>query len=200
MKNEKGEVTLFCVLLLVVLSGLLTLCALELEHSFRLMKKRTNLILCVKETKGELDRYFVTMGRLNWVLKNIRLAQAAAIFFPPIAPYVLYAEKLRRVTKGLQATALIPYFAKIIELKKRGCPLDPRLAINPFVLGKDFGFQRTSLGAAKLRSKKWTYYFYDKPYALSLTIDATRMESLWPKIIYRAEEKMGTLSSLLSSR
>ena len=97
MRNQKGEAILFCVLILVALSGLLTLCSLELQHHFSSMKKRTTLFLCVKETKGELHLYLKSMGRLNWLLQNVSRAQMIAIFYPPLWPVVGNAEKLKKV-------------------------------------------------------------------------------------------------------
>jgi hypothetical protein len=200
VRNQKGEALLFCVLVLVALSGLLTLCGLKLQHSFNLMEKRTNLFLCVKEAKGELTNYMKAMGRLNWMLKNVTKAQKVAIFFPPLWPYVGNAEKLKRAAKGLQTTSLALYSSKLAKLKLKGCPLDPQMVLNPYKLGGDFGFQRSLGGGAILRSKKWTYYFLDRPYLLTLEIDATRSESLMPKLSFWATEKGAILSSLLSSR
>jgi hypothetical protein len=200
MNNQKGEATLFCVLILVALSGLLTLCGLELQKNFSLLKKRTELFLCVKETKGELNHFLLRTARLNWVIKNTTRAQMVAVFFPPLWTAVGSAEKIKRVTKGLQLASLGIFEGKLIKLKGQGCSLDPRLFVTPYELGKDFGYTRTLEGAAKLRKKKWTYYFIDRPYGLSLTVDATGAEGFMPKIKYQAEEKMGTLSSLLSSR
>ena len=200
MRNEKGEALLFCVLVLVALSGLLTLCGLKLQHSFNLMEKRTNLFLCVKETKGEFHIYMKAMGRLNWMLKNVTKAQKVAIFFPPLWPYVGNAEKLKRAAKGLQAMTLAAYTTKISQIKLKGCPLDPHMVLNPYQLGTDSGFQRSLGGEAILRSKKWTYYFLERPYLLSLEVDGSRSEGIFPKLIYRAKEKGAILSSLLSSR
>jgi hypothetical protein len=200
MKDERGEAILFCVLVLVALSGLLTLCGLKLQHSFRLMEKRTNLFLCVKEAKGELNNYMKSMGRLNWLLKNVTKAQKIALFFPPLWPYVGNAEKLKRAAKSLQATSLAVYGTKLTKLKIIGCPLDPQMVLNPYRLGSDFGFQRKLGGEAILRSKKWTYYFLERPYLVTLKISAERAESIMPKLAFQAEEKGAILSSLLSSR
>jgi len=200
MRNQKGEATLFCVLILVALSGLLTLCALELQYSFGLLKKRTHLILCVKETKGELHRYLKHMGRLNWLIKNTTRAQAVAVFFPPLWPHVANAFKLKKLAKTFQAAATPLYFNKVRDLKKRGCPIDPRIYLNPYELGSDYGFKRTLDGAARIRKTKWTYHFLEKPYFLTLNVDAAEAEALYPKVEYRVEEKLETLSSLLSSR
>lgn len=200
MRNQQGEGILFCILILVVLSGLLTLCGLQLQHSFGLMKKRTDLFLCVKETKGEVDLYIKTMGQINWLLKNITRAQVIAVFYPPLWPVIGDAEKLKKVAKSIQAAKLGLFYGKLNSLKRRGCPLDPRLLINPFQLGSDYGFKRDSEGSAILRKKTWTYYFLDRPYLLTLKIDASGADAIRPKIIYQAEEKGAKLSSLLSSR
>jgi hypothetical protein len=200
MRNQKGEAVLFCTLILVALSGLLTLCGLELQHHFSLMKKRTHLFLCTKETKGELDLYLKSMGRLNWVLKNTSKAQAVAIFYPPLWTVVGNAEKLKRVTKILQAAELARYETQISKLKARGCPIDPQLILTPYQLGTDLGFQRSSGGSAIKRKQEWTYYFLEKPYLLSLKVNTTKNESIRPKILYETREKGAILSSHLSSR
>jgi len=200
MRNQKGEALLFCVLILVVLSGLLTLCGMELQRNFSLMQKQTNLFLCVKESKGELNFYLKSMGRLNWLLKNITKAQMVAAFFPPLWPYVGDAEKLKEAVKVLQFSSLGLYEAKVITLTQNGCPLDPQMILNPYQLGSDYGFKRNFDGAALLRSKTWTYYYLEKPYLLTLKVDATGINGVMPRITYRAEEKGAILSSLLSSR
>lgn len=198
--GQNGEATLFCVLVLVVLSGLLTLSALELQRNYSLLKKRTHLFLCAKEMKGELGLYLTFMGRLNWVIKNTTKAQMVAVFIPPLAPFVGNAEKLKKVAKSLQALELVDYKTKLLKLANQGCPMDPQVILNPYELGTDFGFQRSSHGAAKLRKKEWTYYIVSLPYVLTLKTFAHKAEGLTPIIDIRAEEKGAMLSSLLSSR
>ncbi len=200
MKNEKGEATLFCILVLVALSSLLTLASLELQRNFKLLQKRTHLFLCVKETKGELNNYLKLMGQTNWVLKNTHRAQIAATIFPPLWPYIANASKLKKALKGMQFNTSVLYLSKLNKLKHEGCPVDPQMFLTPYQLGNDFMFSRTNEGVAKIRKSTWTHYFLERPYLLTLTVNAAKGESLQPKIDYRAEEKMGTLSSHLSSR
>lgn len=199
MNNQKGDAILFCVLILVALSGLLTLTGLRLELSLRQMEKRTELFLCVKEAKGELGVFLKTMGRLNWVLKNISRSQMVAVFIPYLWPYVGQAEELKKFVKISQEALLVSYQIKLADLMRRHCPLDPRTFPTPYELGADYGFSRTPEGAAKLKVKTWTYYFSQKPYLISLKVDATYTDAVIPKISYQAEEKMATLSSPLSS-
>lgn len=198
--NQKGEATLFCVLILVVLSGLLTLSAVELHRSFSLLKKRTNLFLCTKEVKGELNLHLRYMGRLNWLIKNTTRAQVVALVIPPLWPYIGNADQLKRIAKTLQAADAVAFEVKLLGLARKGCPIDSRMYLSPYEIGTDYGFSRTMEGAAKLRNKEWTYYFLDRPYLLSLKVNAEESESLNPKIYYQAEEKGAMLSSLLSSR
>lgn len=200
MRNQKGEAVLFCALILIALSGLLTLCGLSLQHHFSLMKKRTHLFLCTKGTKGELNLYLKSIGRLNWLLKNTSKAQAVAIFYPPLWAVVGNAEKLKRLAKVLQAAELARYETQITRLKARGCPIDPQLILTPYQLGTDLGFQRSSGGAAIKRKQEWSYYFLEKPYVLTLKVNTTKNESIKPKILYETTEKGAILSSLLSSR
>jgi hypothetical protein len=197
--NQRGEATLLCVLVLVVLSGLVTLCGLRLQHSFSNLKKRTELFLCVKETKGELDRYLKFMGRTNWALKNTTRAQMVALFIPGMQGAALKADKIKRIIKTAQNASLILYYKKLTELKGKGCPLDPRMVLTPFELaGK--GYKRGPDDRALIRSDKWTYMFLSKPYFLSLQVQTLGMEAINPRIKYIAEEKGAKLSSLLSLR
>lgn len=198
--DQKGEATLFCVLVLVALSGLLTLSAMELQRSFSLLKKRTHLFLCTKEVKEELNLHVRYMGRLNWLIKNTTRAQVLAAFIPPLWPHIGNADKLKKVAKTLQALEAGIFKIKLGKMASKGCPLDPRIYLGPYVPGTDYGFKRTSEGAAQLRMKEWTYYFLNQPYCLSLKVNAMGSERLMPKIIYQAEEKGAMLSSLLSLR
>ncbi len=197
--NQRGEATLLCVLILVVLSGLVTLCGLRLQHSFSILKKRTELFLCVKETKGELHSYMKFMGRTNWVLINTTRAQLVALFIPGLQGAAVNADKLKRIVKAAQNTSLVLYYKKLAELKSRGCPLDPRMVLTPFeVSGK--GYKRGLDDRALIRSEKWTYIFLSKPYLLTLEIQSRGYEAINPRIKYIAEEKGAKLSSLLSLR
>jgi hypothetical protein len=197
--NQRGEATLLCILVLVVLSGLVTLCGLRLQHSFSNMKKRTELFLCVKETKGELHRYLKFMGRTNWALKNTTRAQMVALFIPGLQGAAFKADKIKRILKASQNVSLIFYYTKLAELKNKGCPLDPRMALTPFELSGTV-YKRGPDDRALIRSEKWTYLYLSKPYLISLEVQTAGMEAIYPRIKYIAEEKGAKLSSLLSLR
>jgi hypothetical protein len=197
MKNEKGEATVLTTLLMVVLTGIVLLCALELQKSFSLMKRRTHLFLCVKETKGEVNEFMTFMGRTNWAIKNINRASLIMAFIPGLQGAALDAQKLKKYLKHAQSARLALYLKTLNDLRKKKCSLDPRMFLTPFQIST--GLKRDGHGAAKLREEKWTYYFLAKPYLLQMEINAKAFESLRPDISYKTEEKGAKLSSLLSS-
>jgi hypothetical protein len=197
--NEKGEVTLISCLLILVLTGLVLLCGLELRKSFRLLEKRTHLFLCVKETRGELHNFMKFMGRSNWAIKNINRASLVMLFIPGLQAVALDAQKAKKYLQYVQEAMLVSYLKTLKDLKDKRCPLDPRMFITPFKLGSRL-LKRDSEGAAILKEEKWNYYYFSKPYLISLEVKPGTWEKVWPEIKYQAEEKAGKLSSLLSSQ
>lgn len=193
--NQKGEITLFSCLLILTLSGLVLLCTLELQKSFGLLQKRTQLFLCVKETKGEFHHFMKFMGRTNWAIKNINRASLIMAFIPGLQKAALDAQKAKKYLQYIQNARVVSYLKTLKDLSGKSCPLDPRMFITPFKIGK-----RDENGATILREEKWTYYYFSKPYLLSLKINAKNWERINPKIKYQAQEKAAKLSSLLSSR
>lgn len=196
--NQKGEVSLLCVLLIFTCMSLALLSALELKKNYALLEKRTHLYLCVKETKGEFHQFMKFMGRTNWGIKNLNRASLIMVFIPGMQAVAMEAQKIKKYLKLAQNIRLISYLKTLKDIKQNSCPIDPRMLITPFKLGAEF-FQRDGDGAVQLRANEWTYYFLSKPYLVSLTIKGTSFERVNPKIKYISEEKGAKLSSLLSS-
>ncbi len=193
--NQKGEVSLMGILVLVVLTGIVMLGALELEHSYRKLQHRTQLFLCTKEAKEELALYLRFMGKTNWAIKNTHRAGMIMIFIPGLQGASMNAEKIKRIIIKLQNLKLASYLKTLRNLTQKSCALDPRMFITPFNLGP-LGYQRTSEGVALLRKNQWSYLFHEPPYALSLKIQLLTLESLKPKIQFITEERGGKLSFL----
>lgn len=191
--NQKGEITLMSCFLIMALTSLVLLCALELRKSYRLLERRTHLFLCVKETKGEFHSFMKFMGRANWAIKNINRASLIMIFIPGLQKVALDAQKAKKYIQYVQNGKIVSYLKTLKDLKGKQCPLDPRMFLTPFKVKRD------PYGALVLREKEWTYYFLSKPYFLGLKVSADRWERVQPKINYRTEEKAARLSSLLSS-
>jgi hypothetical protein len=192
--NQKGEVTLLSTLLILALMSIVLLCALELRKSFKLLEKRTNLFLCVKESKGEFNQYMKFMGRTNWAIKNINRVSLIMMFVPGLQGVAASSQKAKKFLQQAQNLKLISYLKTLSHLEAKSCPLDPRMLITPFKMGS-----RDSDGALILKEDQWAYYYFSKPYLLTLKIDASGFESITPKILYQAEEKAAKLSFHLSS-
>lgn len=196
--NQKGEVTLLSTLLVLVLMSIVLLSALELRKSYRLLERRTELFLCAKESKGEFHQYMKFMGRTNWGIKNIEKLALIMMFIPGLQGVAANAEKAKKFLQVSQELKHISYLKTLAGLKAKSCPLDPRMYISPFIPGPRL-FKRDFHGAIKLKETKWTYYYFSKPYLLSLEVNASSFESFHPKMKYITAEKGAKLSSLLSS-
>jgi hypothetical protein len=196
--NQRGEMTVTSCLLLFTLSSLVILGALELQSAFSLLKKRTHLFLCVKEIKGEHHRYLQFMGRTNWGIRNANRAALIMIFIPGAQAGAATAEKVKKFLKGTQDFMLISYLKTLALHQKKGCPVDPRMYMTPFVLGGT-GYKRDAEEAALLRKNEWTYLYFSRPYLLNVTVMAKGLESVNPKPNYKTSEKGAKLSFLSSS-
>lgn len=196
--NQKGEASLLAVFILLAMSALFVLLSLELRSSYLQLQRRTNLFLCTKEVKGELHRHLKFMGRTNWGINNVKYAALIMVFIPGMQGAAINYDKVKKLLQSLQALAVLSYMKTFYDLRQKGCPLDPRLYITPFELGGAV-LRRDEEGAAILRKKKWSYYFYAKPYTLELEIDSRDFEGIYPRIKYRTLEKGAMLSSHLSS-
>lgn len=189
---------LFFVVMLVCLSGVMVLCSLKLHRSFRLLEKRTELFLCMKESEGELQRYMKFMGRTNWGLKNLEKVKLIALFIPGLQGVAADAEKAKKLLIHIQNLGLVSYLKNLSGLKARGCPLDPRMLTTPFHLSGN-GYSRSMDETAKLRSRQWSHYYLSYPYAVTVDWDASGYESIRPRLIRISSENAGKLSSILSS-
>jgi hypothetical protein len=196
--GQQGEATLFGVFIVFIASGLLLITSMELRKNFLLLKKRTELFLCVKETHQKIDDYLVVMGRTNWAIKNITRAAVLAVFIPGLQAVALNAPRAKKIIQLYQEAYFFAYLKSLHALKTQGCPIDPRLVITPFYHIKSY--RRNLDGTAKLRKAKWDYQFYSAPYLLSMSIDAYELENLNPKIKYNTTESGAKSSWLLSLR
>lgn len=195
--NQKGEITLLSCLLLLAMTFLVILCGLELKHNYSLLEKRTQLFLCVKETKGEHKKFMSFMGKTNWGIKNLNKLGLITLFIPGLQGISSNAQKAKKYLQYTQEIRLISYLKTLRDLKGKSCPLDPRMFITPFQIGTRF-LNRDSEGAAQLRANEWTYYYFQKPYLVSLTVKANGWEKIKPDATYFTEERAAKLSSLLS--
>lgn len=193
--NQRGEVTLISCFLLLIVTSILILGSLELTRSFRLLEKRSRLLLCVKETKGEMNDFLVFMGRTNWGVKNVNRLGLIMLFIPGLQGGAVKAQKAKKYLQYIQEARVTSYLVTLSKLKKRGCPLDPRMMLTPLMLG-DRLLKRDAEGAAILREPTWNYLYLLRPYLIEIKISAGQWERPVPKLSYEASEKR-VMSSFL---
>jgi hypothetical protein len=187
--NQKGEITLLSCLLILTFSSIVILCSLELRKSFELLRKRSELYLCAKETKGEFNEFMKFMGRTNWAIKNINRAGLIMTFIPGLQGAAMDAQKLKKYLQYIQQARVVSYVKTLTQIKLKSCPVDPRLFITPFVMGAKL-LKRDAEGAIILRKDEWNYYFIKHPYYMNLAVSPRGWEDLNPKIDFLSEEKL----------
>lgn len=195
--NQKGEVTLVASLLIFLLLGIVLICSIELKHSFNHLKRRTDLFLCVKEAKGELNQFITSIGKTNWAIKNLNRSEIILMLLPAGMVGANNLEKLKKVIIHSQDLKLFNYLKTLNDLRKKGCQLDPRMFMTPFEMNLTT-FKRDINQAVTLRRNEWSYAFYKMPYLIKLKINGREWEKLTPDINYYSEEKTVKLS--LTSR
>jgi hypothetical protein len=191
--NQRGEVGILFAAGLTAMTGLTLLLALELQRDFNLIKKRTHLFLCTKQTKGELVQYLEFMGRTNWALQNINRVQIIAAFIPGLQGAALSSEKAKKLIQRLQDARYLQYKSSVLGLSNKKCPLDPKLIQGPFEM-MTLMLKRNSQGLVILRSSSWSHVFYVPPYLIKLNFKAQDWESLRPVIGVSYQESKGSSS------
>ena len=194
--NERGEITLLSCLLILGLTGIVFLSTLELQRSFSQLKARTTLLLCTKETKGELNEFLIFMGRTNWGIQNLQRAKWIALIFPGAKLASQSAEKLKKFLQSSQEARLIYHLKILRNLQLKGCPLPLMLLKTPFETNGPI-LKRNQNGSVKLRSLKWNYHFFVRPYEIHLSVLAREWEKISPQVEYVVEDKPVRFSSLL---
>jgi len=192
--NQRGDCTLFGILIVLALSSLLTLTSLSLIKSFKRLKQRTNLILCLKEFKGEQNQFIEFISKTNFGLKNISRAKLIAAIIPGLQLSSMKAETLKRVIQKGQDLRLISYLNKMAQLKRQSCPIPFNFRQPPF----DFnlrGFKRNHEGIVITRKHQWKHFFQQNPYVISMSCQMRKIDDVAPKISCRFWENVVTLYS-----
>ncbi len=183
-------------LMMLCLSSLVILSALELERSFKKLKNRTTLLLCTKEAKGELDELLTLMGRTNWAIKNVERVKLISMLFPGTQIASKSAEDIKRGIQWIQNIRMVSHLRKIASFKKKGCPLDPYLIQTPFEI-RGATLKREQDGSIKLRRSKWTHHFILRPYVIHLNVKLKNWEASSPLLEIYAEDNREKFSSHL---
>jgi hypothetical protein len=196
--NERGEITFLGTLLMLCLSSLVLLSALELERSFKRLKQRSTLILCTKEAKGELRNLLTTMGQTNWGIKNLERVKLLAMLFPGMGMASKSAEDIKTGLKLFQDVKMLSFLKTIATLRVKGCPMDPRFLQTPFEM-TGTRLKRNQDGTIKIRSTEWNHHFVLRPYQIQLKIKLVNWEAPSPRLQFLVEDRPEKLLSLLQA-
>jgi hypothetical protein len=194
--NQRGEITVLGSLLILCLTAIVILAALELERSFKKLEARTKILLCAKETKGELNELLTLMGRTNWGIKNLHRIKIISILFPGAFSATQSAEKVKKGLQKIQNLRMMLHLKKISGLKLKGCPLDTGLVQTPFETD-GLILRRNQEGGVRLRSAKWEHHLFLRFYKIQLMVVATEWEVLSPRLDFKFKDSPVRSSFLL---
>lgn len=191
--NERGDITLLGTLVLLCLSSLVLLSALELERSFKTLRARSTLLLCTKEAKGELRDLLALMGRTNWGIKNLERAKLLAALFPGMGMASKSAEDVKKGLQLIQDAKMLSYLRTIGSLRVKGCPMDFLFIQTPFETAGP-RLKRNQDGTIKIRSKQWGNRFFLRPYEIQLNVKVLTWETFSPHLQLLTEDRPAKLS------
>lgn len=155
--NERGSTSFFGI-------GIIMVCALL---TLFLIKKRIDMtkknealqkiLLCAKESNGQLKEFFDQIETSNKVLKALTVTEYSSTAIPI---YGVVASKsaaqAKKVIKGVQIGFLISYLNNLRLLAQKECYLTPLAYRTPFELQLT-GFKRNQFDEAKRRGDTWNY-------------------------------------------
>lgn len=193
--NQKGEITLTGIILLLTFASLFSLCVLKLHISFSKLEERTELFLCTKTAKEELNLFLIFISKTNWVIQNAKRAKIISVLLP--VTYSLYptVNKFISFIKQIQELKKTIYLKKLIQLKAQGCPVSLKSLKTPFrLIGTQFA--RDQSGLIILKEREWSYDFQTKNYALKVQVFSVRINTLSPAFRYIVQESRVKLPSI----
>ena len=186
--NQRGEVLLTSCLVIFLGSLLFLLAILEVKKSFHNLQKRSKIILCTKEMKGEIKNLLIFTGRANWAIKNINRAEIIMTIFPDLRVGKIGAKGLKKSIKVMQNLKVISFLKFVTLSNQKGCPFNMAMFKTPFKR-RGISLKRNINGGLILRKKTWKYHLRLSPYNIKMTIKTRNWESLFPKVDFYFQEK-----------
>jgi len=181
--------------LIALLLSLGLLLILLTQHHLVQMKARGELVLCLKEVKGELHKFVTHTEKLNWAIKHIDKAKYL-IFIPGLQAVAANSERAKKLVMGYQDFTLAQYLMKLTKLQKR-CPQTPLAFMTPYQIGLK-KFHRRFDGTTYWR-KEWKTQIKGKFETAYIQIKEKKIKQLEPQFQYQYSIKRGSVFSLLPS-
>ena len=161
----------FCILLFCI-------CEKEFSH----LKERGELMICLKETKGESHNFIEQIEKINWGIRNADKAKYLAILFPPLAPVAASSEKAKKVMMELQNLLLLKFLFKLTQLKIR-CRIHHETLTTPYLITVR-GFRRNVEGVTIWR-KEWNIKINSRKEQIRARVTPQSIRTLKPQIQYQ---------------
>jgi len=165
------------------------------SHHFQQMKARGELMLCLKETKGELHLFMTHIEKTNWAIKHIDKAKYL-IFIPGLQAAAANTERAKELIKKYQDFTLARYLLKLSLLQKR-CRQSPQSFKTPYEISMK-GFRRKFNGTTIWRNK-WKTQIIGKFEVAQIQIKEKKASRMKPEFQYSYSIKEGNAWSLLPS-
>lgn len=187
---------LFFIALTSLFLSLALLLMLLNEYHFRQIKERGELMLCLKETKGELHQFILLTEKLNWAIKHIDKAKYL-VFIPGLQAVAANAEKAKNLIQKYQDLSLAHYLIKLTQLQRR-CRLAPNAYKTPYLITVR-GFKRHFDGTTFWRMEQWNTKIFGKYEYAQITISSKKGSLKNPEIKYQYSINKVSVLSLLPS-
>lgn len=187
---------LFFIALCSVLLSKGVLLILLNQYHFQEIKARGELMLCLKETKGELHQFIVSVEKLNWAINHIDKAKYL-IFIPGLQGVAVNAEKAKKLIQRYQDFTLGQYLLKLAGLQKR-CRLSAHAFMTPYQISPK-GFKRQFDGTTQWRRDKWNTHILGQLELAQIEIKSKKINRLNPEINYLYSIKKANVWSRLQS-
>jgi hypothetical protein len=186
--NQKGELTLFGILLTMGLTSVFILHSIQLIYNYTLFKRRAEFFICSKKSKILIREHANKIIKANWGIKNSDKIKYLSLFIPGFQGVGLKAEKVKILLKKFQDFELLKFRSKLMKLKIGGCSLEKGIFLSPFKTNASHHL-RSTFETAIPQEKIWQIKISHYPFLMTLSFDLKNSESLYPIISTLSEER-----------
>lgn len=186
---------IFLASLTSLLLSMMLLLLLLTHHQLGELKARGELMLCLKESKGELHQFITHIEKINLAIVYLDKGKYL-ILIPGLAAVATNTERAKKIIQKYQDLKLGQHLIQMTRLHKR-CPQAPQTFLTPYQIGA-LGFKRHFNGTTIWR-KKWSTYTRGRKEVASIFIKEKNTMRLKPKITYQFSIKKANAWSLLPS-
>lgn len=159
------------------------------------LRARGELMLCLKETKGELHQFIIKTEKINWAISHIDKAKYL-ILIPGLAAVAANTERAKELIQQYQNLTLAQYLLSVSKLHQR-CRQGPQSLMTPYQISVT-GFKRHFNGTT-MRRKKWSTYTRGTQETAFISITEINSKNFELKVGYQYSIKKGNVWSLLPS-